>query len=224
MAPDDLLPSILQVPLGSVTPLAVTQPTAEDVVLLLDIKLQQQEEDFFVHPLHNTASLLMTAGQLEQALSSVGRQWHWVDLEADPKIDRENPPDLKGIADAAKPIVCETEDGGGGERGLGKEQQKSKSSGGEKKDKQEGKKKSEGEEKKVAAAQAVSDVYAVSDVVIEKVAAALGVDLEGMDGDVKRRLRADVVMELNALKNAAYSTGFKSSRDGMVASLLGQLS
>ncbi len=34
---------------------------------------------------------------------AVGREPLWVDLEADPKIDRDNPPDLKAISDAAKP-------------------------------------------------------------------------------------------------------------------------
>ena len=110
MAPDDLLPAILGVSLGSVTPLAVSQHTAADVVLLLDIKLKS-EPSFFVHPLDNSASLPLTASDLEKFLTSLGREANWVDLEIDPKIDKDNPPDLKSIADAAKPIV--TNDGEG---------------------------------------------------------------------------------------------------------------
>ncbi|GFR41444.1 hypothetical protein Agub_g2131 [Astrephomene gubernaculifera] len=102
MAPEELLQAVLQVPLGSVTPLAVANPEAAPVVLLLDSRVRQQQQ-VFVHPLVNTASLAMTPEALEQALRLLGREPLYVDLEADPKIDRDNPPDLKAISDAAKP-------------------------------------------------------------------------------------------------------------------------
>jgi hypothetical protein len=58
---------LLQVPLGSVTPLALVQPTAEKVVLLLDKSLQGRAA-LLVHPLTNTASLSLPAQGLETFL------------------------------------------------------------------------------------------------------------------------------------------------------------
>lgn len=57
----------LQVPLGSVTPLAVVQPTAQSVVLLLDHKLKDQER-ILVHPLTNTSTVAIPSEGLEAFL------------------------------------------------------------------------------------------------------------------------------------------------------------
>ncbi len=67
-----------QVPLGSVTPLAVANPSAKDVVLLLDANIQKQAPDstLFVHPLVNTQSLGLTPAALDAALRSVGAHTH----------------------------------------------------------------------------------------------------------------------------------------------------
>ena len=43
MAPAELLPEVLGVPLGSATPLALANPSASSVVLLLDARFQQQQ-------------------------------------------------------------------------------------------------------------------------------------------------------------------------------------
>jgi hypothetical protein len=235
MAPDDLIASILQIPLGSVTPLAVSQPTATDVVLLLDIKLKSEQAPFFVHPLTNTSSLALTSQHLEAFLGSLGKEAVWVDLEAYPKIDRENPPDLKHIADAAKVIVSidsAAGEGGGSSSTSGgaaaapaagtKKDKKKSGGGGESKADAAAKEKAQAA---AAAARAASDVYAITDSVVGKVAVALGVDLTtSIDGDDLRRLKADVVMQLNALKNAAYSAGFKSAQSAVVASIQGEFS
>ncbi|GIL98787.1 hypothetical protein Vretimale_3978 [Volvox reticuliferus] len=107
MAPEELVTSVLQVPLGSVTPLAVANPEAANVVLLLDAKILDHEHVsadggvVYVHPLVNTASLALTPGALAAAIRALGREPVFVDLEADPKIDRDNPPDLKALADAS---------------------------------------------------------------------------------------------------------------------------
>jgi Ala-tRNA(Pro) deacylase len=53
-----------QVPLGSCTPLALCQPTAANVVLLLDQKLKSQDR-IFVHPLENTATTVLSGEGLE---------------------------------------------------------------------------------------------------------------------------------------------------------------
>ncbi len=51
-------------PLGSCTPLALCQPTAANVVLLLDQKLKSLNR-IIVHPLENTASMVLSAKGLE---------------------------------------------------------------------------------------------------------------------------------------------------------------
>lgn len=237
MAPDELISSILGVSLGSVTPLAVSQPTATDVVLLLDNKLKSESCPFFVHPLTNTASLALTSQHLEAYLASLGREAVWVDLEADPKIDKENPPDLKYVADAATPIVTNDSTGGGGGggghggatgaggaagagAGAATAKKDKKKTGGDAKTDESAKGKSQ------AAARAALDVYAITDSVVGKVAAALGgVDLtSGIEGDDLRRLKADVVMQLNAMKNAAYAAGFKAAQSAVVATIRGEFS
>ena len=216
LAPDDLIPSILSVQLGSVTPLAVSQPTATDVVLLLDIKLKSAPS-FFVHPLLNTASLALSAADLEVFLSFVGRSANWIDLEADPKIDKENPPDLKSIADGAKPIITNDEETStpAAAAAVVVVPQKAK------KDKKSA---TRAPLKENAAVRAAYDVYAVTESVLDKITASTGVDAASVDGDVMRRLRADVVMELNALRNAAYAAGFKAAQKTVVASITGELS
>jgi len=59
--------SCLQVPLGSVTPLAVVQPTASSVVLLLDQKLKGQDR-ILVHPLTNDKTVAISSDGLEAFL------------------------------------------------------------------------------------------------------------------------------------------------------------
>lgn len=58
----------LQVPLGSVTPLAIANPEAKDVVLFLDQRIQSAPGSVCVHPLVNTISLEMSPAALEQAV------------------------------------------------------------------------------------------------------------------------------------------------------------
>ena len=72
MAPDELIGSVLQVPLGSVTPLAVAQPSAAGVALLLDASLKQQPR-IFVHPLDNRATTVLSSEGLEAFLRCAPR-------------------------------------------------------------------------------------------------------------------------------------------------------
>lgn len=71
MAPDELIGSFLQVPLGSVTPLAVAQPSAAGVVLMLDASLQQQQR-ICVHPLDNRTTTVVSPAGLEAFLRCAG--------------------------------------------------------------------------------------------------------------------------------------------------------
>ncbi|XP_044479139.1 prolyl-tRNA synthetase associated domain-containing protein 1-like isoform X2 [Mangifera indica] len=80
MAPEEALPEILQVPLGSVTPFALVNESARDVGLLLDKGFKTQERCFF-HPLSNDMSISLNANDLDKFLKSIGREPSYVDLE-----------------------------------------------------------------------------------------------------------------------------------------------
>lgn len=62
--------SIAQVAPGSVTPLALVQPTARRVVLMLDERLRGAES-LLVHPLRNDRTVSMHSSELEAFLGCV---------------------------------------------------------------------------------------------------------------------------------------------------------
>lgn len=93
MAPEEALGEILQVPLGSVTPLALVNESARNVSLLLDKRFQALEHCFF-HPLSNDMSIALKACDLDKFLKSIGREALYVDLEANPVVGKDQPPDL----------------------------------------------------------------------------------------------------------------------------------
>lgn len=93
MAPEEALGEILQVPLGCVTPFAVVNESARHVSLLLDKGFKSQECCFF-HPLSNDMSISLDATNLDKFLKSIGRDPIYVDLEANPPVGKDQPPDL----------------------------------------------------------------------------------------------------------------------------------
>ncbi|CAN0892513.1 Prolyl-tRNA synthetase associated domain-containing protein 1 [Linum grandiflorum] len=93
MAPEEALGQILQVSLGCVTPFAVVNESARDVSLLLDKGFKSQEHCFF-HPLSNETSISLKASALDKFLESIGREPSYVDLEANPSVGKDQPPDL----------------------------------------------------------------------------------------------------------------------------------
>ncbi|EEF48369.1 uncharacterized protein LOC8274099 [Ricinus communis] len=93
MAPEEALAEILQVPLGCVTPFAVMNESARHVSLLLDKGFIAQEYCFF-HPLSNNMSISLHARDLDKFLKSIGREPSYVDLEANPPVGKDQPPDL----------------------------------------------------------------------------------------------------------------------------------
>ncbi|MCO5607786.1 hypothetical protein L7F22_061987 [Adiantum nelumboides] len=58
MAPEDALQEVLKVPLGSVTALALFNPSARSIILLLDHQYQNQANLLF-HPLDNDSTLVL---------------------------------------------------------------------------------------------------------------------------------------------------------------------
>eukprot|EP00891_Asterochloris_glomerata_P009366 jgi/Astpho2/9366/gw1.00145.102.1_t len=107
-APEDMLQSILQVPPGSATPLALVQPTATRVALLLDHKLQEAPR-VLMHPLTNTVSVMMSGQELGTFLRSIEREPEYVDLEDCPAIDAQHPPDLRQYVPEAASGAPESE-------------------------------------------------------------------------------------------------------------------
>ncbi|GJP30059.1 hypothetical protein CLOM_g22279 [Closterium sp. NIES-68] len=94
MAPDENLATVLQVPAGCVTPLALFSDSAKDVVLLLDHGFTSQPHLLF-HPLSNDATVALTREAFEAFLRSVGRsEPAYVDLEANVVVGKDQPPDL----------------------------------------------------------------------------------------------------------------------------------
>ncbi|CAN8288690.1 unnamed protein product [Cochlearia groenlandica] len=93
MAPEEALAQLLQVSLGCVTPFAVVNESARDVSLLLDEKFKNQTRCIF-HPLSNDVSISLNTSGLDKFLLSIGRDPVYVDLEANPVVGKDQPPDL----------------------------------------------------------------------------------------------------------------------------------
>ncbi|XP_021751660.1 putative proline--tRNA ligase C19C7.06 isoform X2 [Chenopodium quinoa] len=97
MAPEEALGEVLQVPLGCVTPFAVVNESARHVSLLLDQGLRTQRRIMF-HPLSNDMSIALSTDGLDKFLKSLGREPAYVDLEANPPVGKDQPPDLAAFA------------------------------------------------------------------------------------------------------------------------------
>lgn len=103
MAPEEALGEILQVPLGCVTPFALVNESARHVSLLLDKGFQSQEHCFF-HPLSNDMSIALNACDLDKFLKSIGRDPSYIDLEANPTVGKDQPPDLASFVPSGSTI------------------------------------------------------------------------------------------------------------------------
>ncbi|KAB1205345.1 Prolyl-tRNA synthetase associated domain-containing protein 1 [Morella rubra] len=96
MAPEEALGEILQVPLGCVTPFALVNDSAGHVSLLLDQGFKGQDRCLF-HPLSNDMTISLNVSELDKFLRSIGRDSSYVDLEANPPVGKDNPPDLADL-------------------------------------------------------------------------------------------------------------------------------
>ncbi|CAA2983059.1 prolyl-tRNA synthetase associated domain-containing 1 [Olea europaea subsp. europaea] len=96
MSPEDALGEMLQVPLGCVTPFALVNDSARHVCLLLDQGFKSQECCFF-HPLSNDMTVAISSRDLDKFLNSIGKTPAYIDLEANPPVGKDQPPDLAGL-------------------------------------------------------------------------------------------------------------------------------
>ncbi|KAI3420710.1 tRNA_edit domain-containing protein [Psidium guajava] len=106
MAPEEALGEILQVPLGCVTPFALINESARHVSLLLDQGFKSQQRCLF-HPLSNDTSISLNTISLDTFLKSIGRDPTYVDLEANPKVGKDQPPDLAALVPADSIVLPE---------------------------------------------------------------------------------------------------------------------
>ncbi|OMP05423.1 hypothetical protein CCACVL1_01907 [Corchorus capsularis] len=104
MAPEEALSEILQVPPGCVTPFAVVNESARHVSLLLDQGFRNHEHCFF-HPLSNDMSISLNAHGLDKFLKSIGRDPSYVDLEANPTVGKDHPPDLAAFVPSGSTVL-----------------------------------------------------------------------------------------------------------------------
>ncbi|KAL3518765.1 hypothetical protein ACH5RR_021354 [Cinchona calisaya] len=106
MAPEEAVGEILQVPPGSVTPFALVNESARSVSLLLDQGLKAKEHCFF-HPLSNDVTISLNAHDLDKFLNSIGKPPAYVDLEANPPVGKDQPPDLAALVPSDVTILLE---------------------------------------------------------------------------------------------------------------------
>ncbi|XP_057486716.1 uncharacterized protein LOC130786702 isoform X2 [Actinidia eriantha] len=106
MAPEEALPELLQVPLGCVTPFALVNDSARHVSLLMDKGFKDQECCFF-HPLSNDTSISLNARDLDKFLNSIGKDPTYVDLEANPSVGKDQPPDLAAFVPSDATVLQE---------------------------------------------------------------------------------------------------------------------
>jgi len=206
MAPDELLGAVLQVPLGSVTTFALVQPSAEGVVLLLDEKIKAVDK-LGLHPLVNTQTLAVTPSGLEKFLRSIGRQAVFINLEEEPVINAENPPDLKQYIDNAASFADAEGDGkeARADAPASKKDKKAAKAAGNK-----------GGSAKGAPQQPAKD-YSNVNLLVQDCMSMFTQKLQASDVslEMSRSLQADLAVKLTALKNAAYTEGFMAARGAM---------
>eukprot|EP01025_Chloroclados_australasicus_P000453 TRINITY_DN1023_c0_g1_i6.p1 TRINITY_DN1023_c0_g1~~TRINITY_DN1023_c0_g1_i6.p1 ORF type:complete len:328 (-),score=40.56 TRINITY_DN1023_c0_g1_i6:429-1412(-) len=199
LAPDELLESVLQVPKGSVTPLALCQDTAANVVLLFDHKLQS-EDKLLVHPLTNSASLALSASEIETILRSFGRQLTYVDLSLEPKFSKDNPGDLKYLSDA---VALPEKPENGESSGVDNNSSKAKNNNN---GKIKSASKQQNQQQHLKASEQADDVDTVIGNLLQMVKSKIK-DGQLSEADMES-LRGDFFVELNAMRNASYSGGY----------------
>ncbi|KAK4429665.1 Prolyl-tRNA synthetase associated domain-containing protein 1 [Sesamum alatum] len=119
MAPEEALGEILQVPLGCVTPFALVNESARKVSLLLDQGFKNHECCFF-HPLSNDTSIALHVRDLDKFLNSIGKTPAYVDLEANPAVGKDQPPDLATLVPSDATILADTPEKHGSSQGSEK--------------------------------------------------------------------------------------------------------
>ncbi|RWW29239.1 hypothetical protein GW17_00006246 [Ensete ventricosum] len=238
MAAEEALQKILQVPLGCVTPLALINDSARDVSLLLDQGFKSQQSCYF-HPLTNEVTLSISASSLDRFLISIGRQPSYVDLEANPAVGKDNPPDLASLVPSGLPTLPDKVENAvvtsipTGNDGLTVEKPTKLAV--------EAKRSAASQKEKLQKVQSSTDPLAeatniekVVKEILDKTSTAFLNELtKGLNDPqiapsvsdvVKRRVSSDLEHMMMSLKNAAYTQGFQAGFQATLRSSLQNLS
>ncbi|GAX85842.1 hypothetical protein CEUSTIGMA_g13257.t1 [Chlamydomonas eustigma] len=222
--------SCLQVPQGSVTPFAAAN--CEGIALLLDQQINSQSA-ICMHPMVNTSTLIMSPDAFQAALRSVRLNPLFVDLEADPKIDRDNPPDLAkyvpelvlvptlGAAGAASSSDASATSAPPGTTSSAAPALQDSTTKQQASKKAVTKASNKAPDTSTAASGGNLSLSDRVEDILQKVSLSLcGCKLEdspAADAYNLGRLRADVEMQLNALKNLAYTSGYVAGKGELVS-------
>ena len=148
--------------------------------------------EFWIGAAHGKGSIYLDAVHVSQLLSDKPIQT--VDFTCDPKIDRDNPPDLKEFADSLEPLPKEVLEDAKNQASAPTKDTAS-SSKNVKKSKPATRKSTE------------MDVNTLASSLIQLIS-----ETRPEDDEAKRRVRADIIMQLNVLRNSAYAEGFRASK------------
>ncbi|XP_052201346.1 uncharacterized protein LOC127807498 [Diospyros lotus] len=221
MAPEESLHEILQVPLGCVTPFALVNDSAQHVSLLLDKGFKNQECCFF-HPLSNEASISINARDLEKFLKFIGKDPAYVDLEANPSVGKDQPPDLATLVpsdaiplpdDPAKAVPSQgpEKDSSVNKKPTTVAEKAPKQSNDSKKEKSTGAKLSHSfadSEKFISEVLEKTSAIVLSEIE-DGISKQNGQQLGSLVSDsIRKRLRVDLINLATMFKNTAYTEGF----------------
>jgi hypothetical protein len=216
MAPSGLVQQLLKVPEGSVTPFAALSLPGSELSLLLDQNILAAES-IFVHPMVNTSSLQMKPDAFTTALNIIlGHDPIYVDLESEPKIDKENPPDLaKFVPELVNALVSAADST---EASVSQAPPAPKQKASSKAAKTEVESKPDAVLSLAAQHRALCDVHLVADQLMQEISKTLmGCKIEECDSSKVAAVRANAEMLINSLKNAAYASGYTAGKGEVVA-------
>lgn len=180
---------------SSVITLGCVMDCTHAIGVLLDEELRSE---FWVGAANRGAagslsgSIFLDGVHLSQLLQD--RSLITIDFAANPRIDRDNPPDLKDFADGLEPLPQDLIDRAREQA----EKEQSKSTKGKAKET-----KGSGEQKDTAVQKSVLDVNKLASDLIQQISA-----IPSGDAEAQRRIKLDVASQLNQLRNAAYAAGF----------------
>ena len=180
---------------SSVITLGCVLECTHAIGILLD---QELRSEFWVGAANGDAagSIFLDGVHVAQLLED--RALETIDFTASPKIDRDNPPDLKAFADALEPLPMDVLDRTQEQAGKEEEREKVESKA------KKGKGKAvETDTRGSGGRRSVLDVNTLSAELIKEILAA-----PAGDAEAQRRVRLDVTSRLNQLRNAAYAAGF----------------
>eukprot|EP00890_Picochlorum_soloecismus_P005125 jgi/Picsp_1/5613/NSC_02972-R1_aminoacyl-trna synthetase-associated domain-containing protein len=175
-----------------------------NMAVLIDSKLQK-DGTFYIGAVEGQGSIQLDASQLMDCLVHDGSNCkpYYVDFEAQVKVGKDNPPDLQHILDNIEPldpssIVSDAPT-------VSSTAQQSATAAGnsslEKKPQQQ--KKNENNAVLASSLDIKSLTSNILDISYEHHSSE--------DEETRRRARADIAMKLNALRNAAYASGYAAS-------------